>query len=84
MSFQLSIKFGASSYTQNGFSAKTISNFKRAWRAHFLSHAYETQEICWFLAVVQIILLSFFYLSYCLKVAKNAEAFLSSVQSSLG
>ena len=33
MSFQLSIKFGVPSLTQNGFPAKTILNFKRAWRA---------------------------------------------------
>ena len=77
MIFQLSTKCGASSYTLNGFSTKTISNFKRAWWVHFLSHTYETQEICRFLADVKIILLSFFDLSYCLKVAKNAEAFLS-------
>ena len=48
--------------------------------AHFLSHTYETQEICCFLADVQIILVAlfeFFDLYYCLKVAKNADAFLS-------
>ena len=32
ISFQLSTKFGVPSLTQNGFPAKTISNFKRAWR----------------------------------------------------
>ena len=84
MSFQLSTKFGASSYTQNGFPAKTISNFKRAWRAHFFSHILETQEICCFLADVQIILLSFFDSSYCLKVTKNAEAFLSRCSELFG
>ena len=74
---QLYFKFGASSCTKNGFPAKTIFNFKRAWRAHFLSHSLETQEICCFFGDVQIILLSFFYLLYCLKVAKIAGAFLS-------
>ena len=32
INIQLSTKFGASSYAQNGFPAKTILNFKRAWR----------------------------------------------------
>ena len=77
VSFQLFIKFGASSYTQNWFPAKTILNFKRAWRVHFLCHTHKTQEICFFFGDVQIILLSFSDLSYGLKVAKNAEAFLS-------
>ena len=71
MSFQLSTKFGASSYTQNGFPAKTISNFKRAWQAHFLSHAYESQEICCFLADAQIILVSLFEFFDYMKVAKK-------------
>ena len=83
MSFQLSTKFGASSYTQNGFPTKTILNFKRVWHAHFLSHTHETQEICFFFGDVQIIFLSFFDLSYCLKVAKNAEPSSPGVQSSL-
>ena len=77
MSTQLFIKFGVSSYTQNGFPAKTISNFKRAWRAHFLSHSHETQEICSFLADVQIILVSLFEFFDYIKVAKNAGAFIS-------
>ena len=77
MRIQLSTKFGASSYTQNGFPAKTILNFKRAWQAHFLSHTYETQEICCFLADVQIILVSLFEFFDYIKVAKNAGAFLS-------
>ena len=77
MSFQLSTKLSASSYTQNGFPAKTILNFKRAWRGHFFSNIYETQEICRFLADVQIILVSLFELSSYLKVTKNAAAFLS-------
>ena len=74
---QLSTKFGASSYTQNGFPAKTILNFKRTWRAHFLSHTHETQEICCFLADLQIVLVSLFELFNHIKVAKNAGAFLS-------
>ena len=55
-----------------------LKTWKWPWRAHFLSHAYETQKICCFLADVQIILVSlfeFFDLSYFLKAAKNAEAF---------
>ena len=84
MSFQLSTKFGAFSYIQNGFPAKTISNFKRAWWRHFLSHTHETKEIYFFFGDVQIILLSFFYLSYCLKVAKNADAFLSRCSELFG
>ena len=77
MRIQLSIKFGACSYTQNGFPSKTILNLKRAWRAHFLSHTHETQEFCCFLAYVQIILVSLFEFSNYLEVAKNAGAFLS-------
>ena len=77
ISFQLSTKFGVPSLTQNGFPAKTISNFKRAWQAHFLSHTYETQEICCFLADVQIILVSLFEFFDYIKAAKIAGAFLS-------
>ena len=71
ISFQFSTKFGASSYTRKGFPAKTILNFKRAWRAHFLSLTYETQEICCFLADVQIILLSFFLSNLLFKSCKK-------------
>ena len=78
MKIQLLTKFGASSYTQNGFPTKIILNFKRAWRAYFLSHTYETQEICCFLADVQMILVSIFEIPNILKVAKIAGAFLSS------
>ena len=84
MSFQLSIEFGASSYTQNGFPAKSILNFRRGWQAHFLSHTHETQEICCFLADVQIILVSLFELFDYIKVAKNAGAFLSRCSELLG
>ena len=84
ISIQLCTKFEALSYAQNGFPAKTILNFKRAWRAHFLSHAHQTQEICCFSADVRIILLSFFKLSNCLKVGKNVGAFLSRCSELLG
>ena len=77
MSFQLSTKFEGHNSLKKTAMPLGSSKWKWAWRAHFLSHTYETQEICCFLADVKIILLSFFDLSYCLKVAKNAEAFLS-------
>ena len=84
ISIQLCTKFEALSYAQNRFPAKTILNFKRAWRAYFLSHANQTQEICCFSADVQIISLSFFKLSNCLKVGKNVGAFLSRCSELLG
>merc|ERR1712016_43841 len=77
MSFQLSIKFEGHNSLKKTAMPLASSKSKWAWQAHFLSHTYETQEICCFLADVKIILLSFFDLSYCLKVAKNAGAFLS-------
>ena len=42
-----------------------------------MSHTYETQKICCFLADVQIILVSLFEFFDYIKVAKNAGAFLS-------
>ena len=84
MRIQFSTKFGTSSCTQNWFLAKTILNFKRAWQAHFLSHTHETQEICCFLADVQIILVSLFEFFDYIKVAKNAEAFLSRCSELFG
>ena len=81
---QLYTKFEVLSFTQNGFPAKTILNFKRVWRAHFLSHTYETQEICCFLADVQIILVSLFEFFDYIKVAKNAGAFLSRCSELFG
>ena len=54
-----------------------VSNLKWVWQAHFLSHTYETQEICCFLADVQIILVSLFEFFDSMKIAKNAGAFLS-------
>ena len=77
MSFQLSTKCEGHNSLKKTAMPLGSSKWKWAWRAHFLSHTYETQEICCFLADVKIILLSFFYLSYCLKVAKSSEAFLS-------
>ena len=77
MGFQLSTKFEGHNSLKKTAMPLGSSKWKWAWRAHFLSHTYETQEICCFLADVKIILLSFFDLSYCLKVAKNAVAFLS-------
>ena len=77
ISFQLSTKFEGHNSLKKTAIPLGSSKWKWAWWAHFLSHTYETQEICRFLANVKITLLSFFYLSYCLKVAKNAEAFLS-------
>ena len=64
--------------------ALTVLNFNRAWQAHFLSHTHQTQKICCFSADVRIILLSFFKLSNCLKVGKNAGAFLSRCSELLG
>ena len=84
MSFQLSTKFEGHNSLKKTAMPLGSSKWKWAWRAHFLSHTYETQEICCFLADVKIILLSFFDLSYCLKVAKNAEAFLSRCSELLG
>ena len=63
MSIQLCATFEVLGSTQNGFPAKTVLNFKRAWQANFLSHAHQTQEICCFSADVRIILLSFLKLS---------------------
>ena len=84
MSFQLSTKFEGHNSLKKTAKPLGSSKWKWAWRAHFLSHTYETQEICCFLADVKIILLSFFDLSYCLKVAKNAGAFLSRCSELFG
>ena len=76
---QLSAKFGASRYTENGFPAKTILNFKR-W-AHFLSHTHETQEICFFF--LWCTKSCFIYLTVCkLKNMLNPSS--PGVQSFLG
>ena len=37
----LSAKFGAPRYTQKGFPAKNVKNFKWAWQLQFLSYALE-------------------------------------------
>ena len=84
ISFQLSTKFEGHNLPKKTSMPLGSSKWKWAWRAHFLSHTYETQEICRFLADVKIILLLFFDLSYCLKVAKNAEAFLSRCSELFG
>ena len=84
ISFQLFTKFEGHNSPKKTAMPLGSSKWKWAWRAHFLSHTYETQEICCFLADVKIILLSFFDLSYCLKVAKNAEAFLSRCSELFG
>ena len=84
ISFQLSTKFEGHNSLKKTAMPLGSSKWEWAWQAHFLSHTYETQEICCFLSDVKIILLSFFYLSYCLKVSKNAEAFLSRCSELLG
>ena len=60
MSFQLSTKFEGHNSLKKTAMPLGSSKWKWAWRAHFLSHTYETQKICCFLADVQIILVSFF------------------------
>ena len=77
MSFQLSTKFEGHNLLKKTAISLGSSKWKWAWRAHFLSHTYETQEICCFLADVQIILVSLFEFFDYIKVAKNAGAFLS-------
>ena len=77
MSFQLSTKFEGHNSLKKTAMPLGSSKWKWAWRAHFLSHTYETQEICCFLADVQIILVSLFEFFDYIKVAKNAGAFLS-------
>ena len=47
------------------------------WQTLVLSRTHQTQEICCFLADVQIILVSLFEFFDYIKVAKNAGAFLS-------
>ena len=77
MSFQLSTKFEGHNLLKKTAMPLGSSKWKWAWRAHFLSHTYETQKICCFLADVQIILVSLFEFFDYIKVAKNAGAFLS-------
>ena len=74
MSFQLSTKFEGHNSLKKTAMPLGSSKWKWAWRAHFLSHTYETQEICCFLADVQIILVSLFEFFDYIKVAKNAGA----------
>ena len=84
ISYQLSTNFDITSYIQNGFPAKTILSFSRAWQAYFLSHSHQTPQICYFFADLQIILLSFLGISNCFKNTKNAGAFLSRYSDLLG
>ena len=84
MSFQLSTKFEGHNSLKKTAMPLGSSKWKWAWRAHFLSHTYETQEICCFLADVQIILVSLFEFFDYIKVAKNAGAFLSRCSELLG
>ena len=84
MSFQLSTKFEGHNSLKKTAMPLGSSKWKWAWRAHFLSHTYETQEICCFLADVQIILVSLFEFFDYIKVAKNAGAFLPRCSELLG
>ena len=84
ISFQLFTNFDITSYIQNGFPAKTILSFSRAWQAYFLSHSHQTPQIFYFFADLQIILLSFLGISNCFKNTKNAGAFLSRYSDLLG
>ena len=77
ISFQLSTKFEGHNSLKKTAMPLGSSKWKWAWRAHFLSHTYETQKICCFLEDVQIILVSLFEFFDYTKVEKNAGAFLS-------
>ena len=77
MSFQLSTKFKGHNSLKKTAMPLGSSKWKWAWRAHFLSNTYEIRKICCFLADVQIILVSLFEFFDYIKVAKDAEAFLS-------
>ena len=84
ISFQLSTKFEGHNSLKKTAMPLRSSKWKWAWQAHFLSHTYETQEICCFLADVHIILVSLFQFFDYIKVAKNAGAFLSRCLELLG
>ena len=84
MRCQLLTTFKVHSCTQNGFPAKTILNLRWAWGAAiFLSHTNQTWQN-YFLGDVQIILLPLLEISNCLKVEKNAGAFISRFSELLG
>ena len=83
MSFQLSTKFEGHNSIKKTAMPLGSSKWKWAWRAHFLSHTHETQEICFFFGDVQIILVLLFELSNHLKVAKKPESSSPGVQSFL-
>ena len=84
ISFQLSTKFEEHTSLKKTAMPLGSSKWKWAWRAHFLSHTYETQKFFCFLADVQIILVSLFEFFDYIKVAKNAGAFLSRCSELLG
>ena len=69
ISFQLFTKFEGHNSVKKTAMPLGSSKWKWAWRAHFLSHTYETQKICCFLADVQIILVSLFEFFDYIKVA---------------
>ena len=77
MRVQLFTKFEDFWCAQNEIPTKTILNFKRAWGAHFLSNNHQTWQICYFFVDLQIILLPLLEFLNCLKVEKNAGAFIS-------
>ena len=80
MSFQLSTKFEGHNSLKKTAMPLGSSKWKWAWQAHFLSHTYETREICCFFWGVQTLLLSFFENS---KLQKMPEPSSPGVQSSL-
>ncbi len=71
ISFQLSTKFEGHNSLKKTAMPLGSSKWKWAWRALFLSHTYETQRICCFLADVQIILVSLFEFFDYIKVANS-------------
>ena len=57
ISYQLFTNFEVTSYIQNGFPAKTILSFSRAWQPHFLGYAFQIWwkvEILWVQTLVKI------------------------------
>ena len=55
----------------------TISNFSRAWQAHFLSNTLQTWQNCLFFVDPQLILLSLLEMYDFIKFEKSEKAFLS-------
>ena len=62
----------------------SILRYQRAWHTFKICHTLQIFKNDSFFIDEQMILLSFFDLSYCLKVAKNAEAFLSRCSELFG